>query len=123
MAAFPLQVRRPGRECGEAMSGDDAHQTGSATRPEARLVALGLELPVPAALPSTGPTVLARRAGSLLLLSGHGPAPGKDGKTFLGKVGRDLTLDEGREAARLVALGLLATLRKELGTLNRVDGW
>jgi enamine deaminase RidA (YjgF/YER057c/UK114 family) len=63
--------------------------------------------------------VPAVRSGSLLFVSGHGPYR-PDGSMTTGKVGGDLSLDEGRDAARLVGLNLLATLRRELDSLNRV---
>lgn len=85
--------------------------------PEARLAALGLTLP-PAPKP-VATYVEATRAGNLLFLAGHGPcdftAPGATGK-----VGRDLTVEQGVAAARLTALCLLATLKAELGELSRV---
>jgi enamine deaminase RidA (YjgF/YER057c/UK114 family) len=60
------------------------------------------------------------KVGSLLFVSGHGPAAGPDGKSYAGKVGRDLTLEEGRAAARLVGLNVLASVRSTLGSLDRV---
>jgi len=90
-------------------------QTGDT--PEARLAALGLTLP-PAPKP-VATYVEVTRAGNLLFLAGHGPcdftAPGATGK-----VGRDLTVEQGAAAARLTALCILATLKAELGELSRV---
>jgi enamine deaminase RidA (YjgF/YER057c/UK114 family) len=83
---------------------------------DARLEELGLELPVP--FPPVGNYTSCARTGDLLYVGGHGPTDGKT--TVTGKVGTDLTLEEGREAARLTALSLLATMRAELGTLDRV---
>jgi enamine deaminase RidA (YjgF/YER057c/UK114 family) len=54
----------------------------------------------------------------LVYVSGHGPVSGDT--MIRGKVGADLTLDEGREAARLTTLSILATLRAELGDLDRI---
>jgi enamine deaminase RidA (YjgF/YER057c/UK114 family) len=51
-------------------------------------------------------------------VGGHGPIDG--GNIIRGKVGADLSLDEGRHAARLTALSILATLRAELGDLDRI---
>jgi enamine deaminase RidA (YjgF/YER057c/UK114 family) len=63
--------------------------------------------------------VTAVRSGNLLFTSGHGPL--KDGRVaFQGKVGRELTVEQGQEAARLTGLNLLATLRDALGSLDRV---
>jgi enamine deaminase RidA (YjgF/YER057c/UK114 family) len=95
--------------------GSEAVTTG----PDARLRALGLELPelsVP-----RGHYVRARRDGSTLYLAGHGPAPDADGLRMTGKVGGELTLEQGYEAARRAGLGLLATLATELGDLSRVE--
>jgi enamine deaminase RidA (YjgF/YER057c/UK114 family) len=84
---------------------------------EQRIVELGLVLPDP---PSPRANyVPAVRSGSLLFVSGHGPYR-PDGSMTTGKVGGDLSVEEGRDAARLVALNLLATLRRELGSLDRV---
>jgi enamine deaminase RidA (YjgF/YER057c/UK114 family) len=83
---------------------------------ESRLRELGIELPPP--FEPAGSYVAARRSGSTLYVSGQGPA-GPNG-LVTGKVGRDLTLEEGAAAARLVGLNLLAVLRAELGSLDRV---
>jgi len=59
------------------------------------------------------------RVGQLAYLSGHGPS--LDGTTYLtGRVGADLTLEDGKAAARQVGLSLLATMKRELGSLDRV---
>src|SRR3990170_2836255 len=85
---------------------------------ESRLGELGLTLPPPAAPIAT--YVRAVRVGSLLFVSGHGPAAAPDGKTYAGKVGRDLTIEEGRAAARLVGVNVLASVRSTLGSPDRV---
>jgi enamine deaminase RidA (YjgF/YER057c/UK114 family) len=85
---------------------------------ESRLGELGITLPTPPAPIAT--YVRAVRVGSLLFVSGHGPAAAPDGKAYAGKVGRDLTIDEGRAAARLVGLNVLASVRGTLGSLDRV---
>lgn len=59
------------------------------------------------------------RTGNLVFLSGHGPKL-EDGNLITGKVGSDLTLDEGYAAAKRVALILLASLKSEIGDLDRV---
>ena len=82
-----------------------------------RLDELGVQLP--AEIPPVGNYVPAVRSGSLLFVAGHGPV-GPDGTWVTGKVGTDLDLDDARRAARLVALNLLATLRRELGSLDAV---
>jgi enamine deaminase RidA (YjgF/YER057c/UK114 family) len=86
-------------------------------RAEARLTELGLELP--SAPTPMGSYVTAARSGNLLFLSGHGPL--RDGRVvYRGRVGRDLTLQQGQEAARLTGLNLLASTRSALGSLDRV---
>jgi enamine deaminase RidA (YjgF/YER057c/UK114 family) len=84
---------------------------------ESRLSELGIELPnlrSPA-----GAYVPAVRTGNLVFLSGAGPTR-PDGTAVTGKVGADVDVDEAKAAARLVGLQLLAALRAELGTLDRV---
>jgi enamine deaminase RidA (YjgF/YER057c/UK114 family) len=56
------------------------------------------------------------RVGNLLFLSGHGPTPG----TPAGKVGKELTIEQGYQAARATGLNLLATTKATLGSLDRV---
>jgi len=63
--------------------------------------------------------VKARTSGNLVFLSGHGPRQ-PDGGFMQGKVGRELTLEEGYTAARLTGLDLLSSLEQEIGDLNRV---
>jgi enamine deaminase RidA (YjgF/YER057c/UK114 family) len=84
---------------------------------EARVRELGLELP--ALGPPAGTFVHAVRTGNLVFLSGHIPIR-PDGSVIFGKLGQDLDADAGYEAARVAALGTLATLRHELGSLDRV---
>ncbi len=63
--------------------------------------------------------VTAVKAGNLLFLSGHGPS--NDGKTKLsGKLGRELTVEEGYQVARNIALNCLATVKEVIGDLNSV---
>ena len=84
---------------------------------EDRLHELGIELTE--VFPSAGQYVGAVRTGSLVFLSGAGPIR-PDGTFVTGKVGRDVDLDAAKEAARLTGLQLLAVLRAELGSLDRV---
>jgi enamine deaminase RidA (YjgF/YER057c/UK114 family) len=85
--------------------------------PEERLGALGLTLPAPP--PALAKYALAVRTGDLLFLAGH--APLRDGEfAYVGKVGREFTEEEGYDAARLTALNMLATVKAELGRLDRV---
>jgi len=60
------------------------------------------------------------RVGDVLYVSGHGPAP-LDGVKTLGKVGHDLTADEGYQSARRTGLSILATVREALGSLDKVE--
>ena len=84
---------------------------------DARLAELGITLPAP--LPPVGNYLSCARTGDLLFVGGHGPIGGAN--AILGKVGTDLTLEQGRKAARMTALSILATMRAELGTLDRVE--
>ncbi|MBI2912852.1 MAG: RidA family protein [Chloroflexi bacterium] len=84
---------------------------------EQRLQELGHELPP--APPAMANYVTAVRSGSLIFLSGHGPLQGGR-PVYVGKVGRDLDTDTARKAAELTALNLLATLKAQLGDLDRV---
>lgn len=85
---------------------------------EARLRELNLTLPDPPAPVAAYVPVV--RTGNLLFTSGNGPW--EDGTMkYSGKLGRDLTVEEGYEAARLVMLNLLSVIRAELGTLDHVE--
>jgi enamine deaminase RidA (YjgF/YER057c/UK114 family) len=85
--------------------------------PESRLTELGLVLP--AAPPPGGVYAPVVVVGTLAYVSGHGPLR-PDGSLVTGRVGADLSLDEGRAAARQVGLTILATLCAQLGSLDRV---
>lgn len=78
---------------------------------------LGITLPEPGT--PVANYVPARTSGNLVFLSGHGPRT-PDGQQMTGKVGLDLTLEEGYQAARQTGLNLLASLQNEIGDLNRV---
>ncbi|KAA8886217.1 RidA family protein [Nocardia colli] len=84
---------------------------------EAQVQVLNLVLPDP--FPAAGEYVNAVRTGSLLVLGGHIPIT-VDGQLIVGRLGEDLDVAAGRAAARLAALSALATLRHELGSLDRV---
>jgi enamine deaminase RidA (YjgF/YER057c/UK114 family) len=87
------------------------------SKPETRVQELHLTLPSPPKpVAKYKPAVL---AGNMLYVSGHGPAK-TDGKSFDGRVGADLTLEQGKEAARAVGLAILSTVRNTLGSLDRV---
>ncbi len=84
---------------------------------EERLLELGIELPEPP--PPAGNYIGAVNVGNLLFLSGHGPRSAS-GEYSSGKLGSDLTLEQGQEEARKVGLNMLATLKAEIGDLDRV---
>lgn len=87
------------------------------TSADQRVVELGLEL-APYRAPA-GTFVHAVRTGNLLMLSGHIPMRA-DGSVIFGRLGETMDVDAGYEAARVAAIGALATLRHELGSLDRV---
>lgn len=96
------------------------------SRIEAKLHDLGLYLPAPIKLP---PNVklkfpFVRIHGNRALISGHG-ALNPDGSLAqpLGKVGTDLTPEQGYQAAKLTGLAILASLKAELGDLDRITSW
>jgi enamine deaminase RidA (YjgF/YER057c/UK114 family) len=81
-----------------------------------KLKELGIELPV-AGAPAAA-YVMSAQSGNTVYLSGH--IAKKDGKPWVGKLGATLTTDEGKAAARAIAIDLLATLHAHTGDLNRV---
>jgi enamine deaminase RidA (YjgF/YER057c/UK114 family) len=85
--------------------------------PESELEKLGIELPKVAAPVANYVRVV--KTGNLLFLSGSGPKK-TDGNYIIGKLGEDLTIEEGYEAARITAINHLATLKAELGELSKV---
>ena len=95
--------------------------------PDARLKELGIELIVP-----TKPVAnyaKAVRTGNLIYLSGHGPTKA-DGTDITGKLGKDLKIEQGIEAAKRTAISLISTLKMELGgdlsrvkRIVKVNGW
>lgn len=87
---------------------------------EKKLAALGLSLPAaPAPMANYVPVA---RTGNLLFISGHGPVTVKDGKIHYirGKVGRDLTVEQGYEAAKVVMLNILQSIKGAVGNLDKV---
>jgi len=95
-------------------------------RIEERIVSLGLVLPAPMQAPAglALPFEFVRIVGTRALVSGHGPQ-NADGSLArpLGKVGGDLTIDEGYAAARQTALSILGSLQRTLGDLDRIVAW
>ena len=85
---------------------------------EQKLQDMGVELydlPAP-----TANFVRAVRTGNLVFLAGHGPVT-PDGSYVTGKLGQDLTIEEGQEAARYTAITLLSALKAEIGDLDKVS--
>lgn len=95
-------------------------------RIEERLQSLGLILPEPLQV-SPGmrlPFAPVRVSGNRAYVSGHGPTdPGGMTAGPLGKVGAEVTVEQGYQAARLTALSVLGSLKRELGDLDRVRAW
>ncbi len=88
------------------------------SRVEDKLEELGITLPqAPSPIANYVPGV---RVGNLLYLSGVGPAPSPDGKEYSGKLGTDLTIEEGYAAARLVGINLVSRIKGEIGDLDKV---
>ncbi len=93
---------------------------------EDRLRALGLSLPPPTQPPSgvVLPFQFVRIVGRRALISGHGPQnPDGSFALPLGKLGRELTVEQGYVAARMTALSILGSLKRALGDLDRIDAW
>ncbi|MDP9911784.1 enamine deaminase RidA (YjgF/YER057c/UK114 family) [Variovorax boronicumulans] len=96
------------------------------TRIAERLHALGLVLP-PAVTPPPGvilPFQFVRLIGRRAIVSGHGPLTA-DGRIAapLGKLGAELTVEQGYTAARLTGLAMLGSLQRALGDLDRITAW
>jgi enamine deaminase RidA (YjgF/YER057c/UK114 family) len=87
------------------------------TTPEQRFAQTGFSLP-----PAPAPQGVYKPClidGKYLYLSGHGPVQ-DDGSMIVGKVGRDINLEQGKLAAHQVGLTMLATIKKNLGSLNKI---
>jgi enamine deaminase RidA (YjgF/YER057c/UK114 family) len=80
---------------------------------------MGYELPAPRSS-SAGNFVPAVRTGNLVFLSGHGAGLPEGGFLHLGKLGSDLTIEQGYDCARVTMLNLLTSLKEEIGDLDRV---
>jgi enamine deaminase RidA (YjgF/YER057c/UK114 family) len=86
---------------------------------------LGLTLP-PAQVVPEGMTLTYRRLvrwGDVVYVAGHGPTWGEGWGSPLGKVGQEVSIEEGVAAAELTALNVLATIERELGDLDNVACW
>ena len=94
--------------------------SGESSRPasaEQRLKDLGIKLPAPPE--PFGTYAEAVKTGNLLFLTGMLPTEGRQGK-FIGRVGAELDVEDGRKAAQLAALNALAVAREYLGSLDKV---
>lgn len=88
--------------------------------PEEKLAELGLELPAP--FPPAAAYVPFRVHDGIGYVAGHGPM--RDGKAvYTGKLGREVDVPTGAQAAELTALNMLASIKAEVGELSRVTGW
>jgi enamine deaminase RidA (YjgF/YER057c/UK114 family) len=90
------------------------YEKGKSVAAEERLKELGIDLPTPPA--PVANYVRTVQVGSLLFISGHGPSP----TCPAGKLGRDLTIEQGYQAAREVGINILASAKAHLGSLDRV---
>ena len=87
------------------------------TTPDQRFEKLGLTLP-PAPKP-IGVYKPFLKVGNFVYVSGHGTLKA-DGTMIIGRIGKDLTMDEGKKAAQQVGLAILATLKQNLGSFNKI---
>lgn len=84
---------------------------------EAKLEQMGLTLPE--VRPPAFNYIPTRRSGNILFVSGHGPS--RDGKlVYRGKVGRELTVEQGADAARITMVNCLASIKAAIGDLDKV---
>src|SRR5205085_2286656 len=103
--------RPPQRQRRRALAHPGARE--AALTPESRLAERGLELPPPPA--AVGTYVGAVTVGALVFVSGHGPLDATGRPAFRGKLGREVDVATGRQAAQLTILNLLASLKAEIG--------
>jgi enamine deaminase RidA (YjgF/YER057c/UK114 family) len=112
--------------CYGAFSSEITHREDTGMQVENRLAALGLVLPEVMKTPPEMrfPFSWVRVRGNRAYISGHGPV-NPDGSIAgpLGKVGAEVSPDEAYQAARLTALAMLGSLKRELGDLDRVTAW
>ena len=105
--------KEPAKEGTAAASADT-----SSVDVEQKIKDMGIVLKTP--LPPTANFVKAARTGNLVYIAGHGPEKLDGSGMVIGKVGSDLTLEQGAEAARLTGIAILSTLKAEIGDLNKV---
>lgn len=97
--------------------GDAGRGAPQVASPEQRLLELGIELPPPPR--PVAVYVTAVRTGNILFTAGHTPRY-PDGSPMPGKLGADMTVEQGNAAARVAGLNLLSTVRHTLGSLDQV---
>ena len=85
---------------------------------EQRIADLGIDLNSPS--PPIANYVSTVQVGNLLFVSGHGPRRAGSSEMVTGKVGADLTVEEGYEAARLVGIQVLSSIKRDVGSLDKV---
>ena len=88
-----------------------------AQSPEENLKALGITLPKQSTPIANYVTYV--KTGNLIYFSGSGPAV-EDGGYIKGKLGKDMTIEQGREAARITGINMIANLKSAIGDLNKV---
>src|SRR5438552_8953973 len=88
------------------------------SKPETRIQELHLTLPPPPKPMAKYKTAV--KVGNMLYVSGHGPAKLDAKSPVAGRVGDDLTAEQGKQAAKLVGLNILSTVQNTLGSLNKV---
>jgi enamine deaminase RidA (YjgF/YER057c/UK114 family) len=82
-----------------------------------RLNTLGIDLPPPG--PPAASYVMAATTGNTVFVSGH--IAKQDGKPWVGKLGKDMAVEDGKAAAKSIAIDLLSTLQNHLGSLDKVN--
>ena len=96
---------------------EQSNQSNNGIDVEERIRELGIQLYTPE--PPIANYVRAVQSGDLVFLAGHGPRK-PEGGYITGKVGKDIDIEQAKEAARLTAISLLSSLKAEIGDLNRV---
>ncbi len=94
--------------------------------PEQRLAEMGLVLPEPLKMPAgmTLPFPWVNVRGNRAFISGHGPQnPDGSAAGPYGTVGKEVSVEDAKESARKVGLSMLGSLKRELGSLDRITGW
>jgi len=94
-----------------------AHFCFAQESPEQKMTVMGLQLP--AMSKPMANYVRYVQAGNLIFLAGHGPTR-TDGSQITGKLGKDMSIEQGYDAAKVTALNLLATLKEAVGDLSKV---